>query len=384
MILRRLISARDGQKELSIEYDPLRRSWRVSQRKGGLLCVVSSERVFIKREEVGERKAKEVLQALKSYALERFPHTRHSLKAEGKYAYLALCKDCEDCESIEPEPFALARLFSLHAQEGYVIDFGRRKTVFAKVKEGLLESFRVVLRGGDYISNLLARSRNISLEEAEKLKKQEGMSLKEVEEAVKEILKLSGYELKGAVLLTGGGSRLRGLRSLFEETLELKYVEPELAVCLGACLREVLKNPYPDFKEKELTKEDIKKLTMSWSPAGIALLLSFFLMSRLYSTQALEEAQRTEFKKVFPKEPVVSLYKQVKAKVSSGEEYKLTKLFMKAGESLRPGMKIYRFEYAEGTLSIVGEAQEKTLQGLKLSSTKRTPAGNVEFEVKVR
>ncbi|MCS7308298.1 MAG: hypothetical protein NZ526_07105, partial [Aquificaceae bacterium] len=116
---------------------------------------------------------------------------------------------------------------------------------------------------------------------------------------------------------------------------------------------------------------------------AVAFFVSLLAMQRLYSTQELRELQRTEFKKLFPREPIVSLHQQVRAKVSTGEEYRLTKLFVKAQESLKPGMKLYRFEYADGRLSVKGEADRKTLEGLKLQSTKETPAGSVEFEIRL-
>lgn len=383
-MLKRLISAKDGEKRLSVEYNPISKEWKVSQKSGKLICCVPSEKVFIKVEDYTKEEKKTKASDLKNYAKERFPESKHDIKLTNGRAYLALCRDCEECENIELEPFALARLFSLYEKEGFIIDFGRRKTVLVEIKDGLFRSFRVVLRGGDYITQSLADKRSISWEEAERLKRLDGMALKEVEEAIIQILELSGYDFEDKnVLLTGGGSRLKGLKSLFSKAIELKHCEPGYAVCLGACLREVLKNPYPDFIQKELTPQDIKRLAYVGAGMTFAFLFSFFAMQKVYSVETLRDAQRSEFKKLFPKEPIVSLQEQVKAKVSTAEEYKLTKQFLKAQESLRSGMKLYSFEYAEGRLNIKGEADRKTLEGLKLHSTKETPTGTVEFELRV-
>lgn len=383
-MLRRFITAKEGEKLLSIEYNPISKGWHISSRKGKTLCVVPSDRCLIKPERFKKQERKSKAQALKAYAKEKFTESRYDLGYADDMVYLALFRGFGECEFVELEPFALARLFSLHADDGFVIDWGRRKTVFVRVKRGLLTSFRVVLRGGDYITQRIGEARGISLEEAESLKKREGLSLEEVKTLVEEILELSGYGFENEkVLLTGGGSRLRGLKELFSEALSLTYCEPEYAVCLGACLREVLKNPYPDFTKGELSQEDIRKIAFAGAGLFLAFFISLFAMQRLYSTKKLREIQRAEFKRLFPREPIVSLHQQVRAKVSTGEEYRLTKLFMKAQENLRPGMKLYSFEYVEGRLSIRGEADRKTLEGLKLHSTKETPTGNVEFEMKL-
>lgn len=383
-MIKRVITGKESEKLLSIEYNPLSKEWKLSSKSGKTICCVPSERSLVKFENLKEEK-KATIEKLKNYPKEKFPESRQDISLTHDRVYLALCKECSECEDIELEPFALARLFTLLAEEGFVIDWGRRKTVFVEVRKGLLESFRVVLRGGDYITQKLSGSRGISEEEAERLKRLEGLSLREVEEAVREIIQLSGYNFEGKkVLLTGGGSRLKGLKSLFSETIVFTLCEPEYAVCLGACLREVLKNPYPDFRKKGITQEEIRRIAYAGGFILVAFVLGWFAMDRLYSVERLREVQRAEFKKLFPNEPIVSLHQQVKAKVSTGEEFKLTKLFIKAQDSLKPGMKLYSFEYLEGKLTIRGEADRSLLEGLKLHSTKETPAGKVEFELVVQ
>ena len=49
---------------------------------------------------------------------ERLPESRYDIKLLEDRAYIALCRDCSECENIELEPFALARLFSLYEKEG--------------------------------------------------------------------------------------------------------------------------------------------------------------------------------------------------------------------------------------------------------------------------
>ncbi len=376
----RVITAKEGEKTLSIEYNPFSKKWNITKREGKVICVVPSQKVLIKVEDYTDKKKKK--EQLISYAKERFPDTRYHIRFADKKAYLALCKECSACENIELEPFALARLFSLYERNGFIVDWGRSKTVFVEVREGLLKSFRVILRGGDYISNRIAKERNLPFERAEALKREQGLALKEVKDVVEEILSMSGYELKeDTLMLTGGGSKIKGIREYFQKVITLKEVEPEYAVCLGVCLREVLKNPYPDFKEEGISKKDLRKALYLGSGLALVFFVSLFGMEKLYSVEELRDIQRAEFKKLFPKEPIVSLRDQVRAKVSTAEAYQLTKLLLKAQEDLKPGMKLYSFEYFEGKLTIKGEAPRSLLEGVKVRSLKDIGSDKVEFEV---
>lgn len=376
-MIRKVVSAKEGEKRFSVEYNPITKSWQVSKRSGRVLCVVPSHKSLIKVE--GRKR----IEDLRAYVKERFPESRYDIKLLEDRAYIGLCRDCFECEDIELEPFALARLFSLYEKEGLVIDFGKSKTVFVEVEGGLLRSLRVVMRGGDYLTQRVMEKRNIGFEEAEKLKRSEGLNLEEVREGLLEILELSGYSFEEkTLLLTGGGSRLRGLREAFKRIIDLRACEPEYAVCLGACLREVLKNPYPDFTRKELSKQDIKRIAYTGASMGLLFFLSLLAMDRIYSAEKLRELQRSEFKRLFPKEPIVSLYDQVRAKVSTGEEYRLTKALLKVQDNLKPGMRIYTFEYAEGRFIIKGEAERSLLEGIRPYAIKETTTGKVEFEIR--
>ncbi|MFN3870405.1 MAG: cell division FtsA domain-containing protein [Aquificaceae bacterium] len=376
----RVITAKEGGKTLSIEYNPFSKKWNITKRQGKVVCVIPSQKVLIKVEDYTDKKKKK--EQLISYVKERFPDARYHIKFADKKAYLALCRDCVPCKGIEPEPFALARLFSLYEKNGFIIDWGRNKTVFVEIREGFLKSFRVILRGGDYISNRISKEKNVPFERAEALKREQGLALEEVKDAVQEILSMAGYELKGeALMLTGGGSKTKGLKEYFQRVITLREVAPEYAVCLGTCLREVIKNPYPDFKEEEISKKDLRRVLYVGGGLALAFFVSLFGMEKLYSVEELRDIQRAEFKRLFPKEPIVSLKDQVRAKVSTAEEYQLTKLLLKAEESLKPGMKLYTFEYFDGKLTIKGEAPRSLLEGVKVRSLKDIGSDKVEFEV---
>jgi len=116
-MIKRVVSAKEGEKRLSVEYNPITKSWQVSKRFGRLICVVPSHKSLIKVE--GRKR----IEDLRAYVKERFPESRYDIKLLEDRAYIALCRDCSECENIELEPFALARLFSLYEKEGFVIDF---------------------------------------------------------------------------------------------------------------------------------------------------------------------------------------------------------------------------------------------------------------------
>jgi len=372
------VCAKDGSKSLCIRANLITKRWSLAKGEGEGICLIPSDKSLVKK--YAKREEKGFLKALREELEKSFRHTILDLKPYKGLVFAGIFKE-RPCEKVELEVFALARLASLYLSDGFLIDLGRRKTTFLRLKEGVLDSYRVVLRGGDYLSHSLAQAKGISFEEAERLKRQEGLSV--VKEYLEEILKLSGYSFEDLpVLLTGGGSRLKGIDTLFKKPLRLKEGEPEFASALGACLREVLPNPYPDFEEG-ISPQVLKGYAKSSSLAFATFLLSLFLMHKLYDPTPLQEEQRKEFKRLFPNEPIVSLYTQVRAKTNPGEDYKLSGLLRDATAGLKEGIKVYRYEYYEGRLTLRGEAKKELLEGVKASYVKQTPTGTVEFEIKV-
>jgi type IV pilus assembly protein PilM len=159
-----------------------------------------------------------------------------------------------------------------------LIDFGASRTKLSIVEFGMVKAYHTVDRGGADISDSISKSLSIPFSEAEKMKKDYGLFENPKDKSVPDIIKihtdyifsetnnvLLSYEKKynrtiSKVILTGGGSLLKGLRELavnsFRAEIELgrpfskvgapafldKVLDamgPEFAVALGLALRKL-------------------------------------------------------------------------------------------------------------------------------------------------
>jgi len=159
-----------------------------------------------------------------------------------------------------------------------LMDFGASSTKLSLVEFGTVKSYHTVNRGGADISDSISRSLSIPFSEAEKMKKEFGLFDNSKEQSLSEVIKghtdyifsetnnvLLGYERKynrtvSKVILTGGGSLLKGLKEIagnnFQAEVEvghpfskvttpaflekvLEAVGPEFAVALGLALRKL-------------------------------------------------------------------------------------------------------------------------------------------------
>lgn len=126
-----------------------------------------------------------------------------------------------------------------------VIDFGSETTIVNILKDRVLEFNKVILRGSSNLDEAIAASINKKLEEAERLKKIQGItpldlssgeeqekihnSIKGViNEIVKQIFQCFEFyekrcfgEKVGKVYIIGGGSQLKGLGSYLESVLQV-------------------------------------------------------------------------------------------------------------------------------------------------------------------
>lgn len=378
----------DGSKSYSICVNPLKRTWFPSSKEGKKIYLIPSDLCFIKIEKSFTNK---ISQLYSYYSLEvekKFGNLPFDISViKNNIVYLGIHKDFEgeDFYSIELEPFALARVFSLISKEGYVVDFGRRKTTFVYIENGLLKSYRVVMKGYDYLKELIKNTSEVSFEEAGSILVIKGIESEYVREGIHEIIKQSGYEIyKSPIVLSGGGAYINSIKKLFPNSLSHNFCSPELTSAFGASLKYALKNPYPSFMKETLNKEEIKKIVLSLSLSILIFIVSLFAIDKIYSIDALKEMQKKEFKKVFPKTPVISLQEQLINKFSKGEKYEFTNKLNKFSEIIKEGITVISFEYKDGVLNIKGEGKSETVSQLKTKSTKQTNKGTVEFEVEIR
>jgi type IV pilus assembly protein PilM len=159
-----------------------------------------------------------------------------------------------------------------------LMDFGASHTKLSLIEFGIIKAFHTINRGSADISDSISKSLSIPFAKAEEMKKDFGLFENPAEKSLADIIKihtdyifsetnnvLLGYEKKygrtiSKVILTGGGSLLKGLKETAEnnfraeveighpfskvsapEFLEKVFetVGPEFAVALGLALRKL-------------------------------------------------------------------------------------------------------------------------------------------------
>ncbi len=148
-----------------------------------------------------------------------------------------------------------------------VIDFGASSTKAFIVERGILRAAHVIGRGSQDITLSISKSLSLSFEEAEKIKKKQGISSVEASANVLEVSTITidyilsevsrflvTFEKKygkkvSKIVLSGGGAELKGLiekcAASFETSVEI--ANPFSKVEYPAFLDEVLKNAGPEF-----------------------------------------------------------------------------------------------------------------------------------------
>ncbi len=148
-----------------------------------------------------------------------------------------------------------------------IMDFGAGSTKVFVVERGILKASHVINRGSQDITMSISKSMNITFEEAEKIKRKQGISEVNTENNISEISSVTidyilaevgrfiiGYEKKygkkiSRVMLTGGGSLLKGIKERTQSSLNtpVEVADPFSKVEYPAFLEEVLKNAGPEF-----------------------------------------------------------------------------------------------------------------------------------------
>jgi len=387
-----LFSGIEDSKRVSIDYNPLKKSWKLSTKIGKKIYVIPSDRVLVKKEKLpqGIEKPSQLRKYL-SVKYGRFLFDFELLKDKGFY-YLVLVKNFqppEDYYALEPEPFALARLsFPVGEPNLQILDIGRRKTTYVEVENNRLKTYRVVLKGTNYLSEEISKRLNISPERAKELLTTEGCNLDPVKRALEEIL--SQIPLKGEIplLLSGGGGELKGLENLLkvERIVDLKLVDKELYSPLGAALKFVYPSGSPPFKRAEVSLKDLQIFALS-SLTVVGVVFLFNLFTGYLKSDYLKRLKLTEeklFKEKYPDLPPVEVVEQLKS-LKAMEGKSVLPLLDRALSSLPKGVKIYKLLYKDGRLVVKGEASKSVLGRFKnLVKVKELENNRIAFEVAVQ
>ncbi|AAC07665.1 putative protein [Aquifex aeolicus VF5] len=336
-----------------------------------------------KKEKTEIKKISELKEYLK-YEVSQFGEVLWDFSLKDGYYYLVLAKDFEvpkDYYALDCEVFSLARISGvLGKEELKILDIGRRKTTFVKVSKGELDFYRVVLKGGDYLNEYLVKNLNVNYEEAERIKKEKGLKNEIVKKAFHEIMEGLGVDLSGEVLLSGGGARLKGIEEFVEKPLFNDYCEPELNSAFGASLKFVYKDSSPSFRKEEISQKEQRTLALFLGVSTLAFFAYFTLKEpvKKETLKTLNQKKKELFSQKFPDIPPVLVEEQLKSLTKTQKESVLIK-FNKAFMKLPQGVKVYRIEYTNGVLKLVGEGNEEIVRRLKPESVKKTPKGTYEF-----
>ena len=170
-------------------------------------------------------------------------------------------------DSFEMEVFSEIRAtFDHDVAPVLLMDFGALKTKISIIETGIVRMFHVVNRGSQDITNNIAQSLSMPFPEAEKLKRSTGLD-SSLNQSVAEIIGLStdyifsdtnsvvlAYEKKynktiSKIILTGGGSLLKGLLERAKESFHAEVIraDPFGKVEAPAFLEPVLQLSGPEF-----------------------------------------------------------------------------------------------------------------------------------------
>ena len=379
----------DGEKLYSVSYSFFTRKWKESRRKGRKIYVIPSDKCLVRIGKAEVRNKWELREILK-FEVEEFGDVIWDFSLSGDKYYLTLVKDYElphDFFALDCEIFSLLRLSKILEEPNLaILDIGRRKTTYVETEGHRLKLYRVVLKGGDYITEKLSKELEIPRDRAEALKIEEGLSNDYVREAFMEILEDLGLSLSNKkILLSGGTSKLRGIEELLESPLRNPYVPPELNSAFSAALKFVYRDESPSFKQEELSPKESKALLGLLATATV-LVFSFSLGKETLKKEFLKELNQKKkelFTQRFPELPPVLVDEQIKS-LAGSERKSLLAGLKKLLSELPEGVKILEISYKNGIIRIRGVAPEDSLNRIKNpSKVRKTPEGFYEFEVRM-
>ncbi len=382
----------DGRKVVSVSYSKIKKEWEFSKKWGKKIYVIPSHLSFVKIEKTDITNRYALKKYMSLEIEEKFGNVKWDVNVDENLLYLVVFKGYEEPEdyfALDSEIFSLARVLRANGKsDGIVLDIGENKTTYVSVKDGKIDSYRVVLKGGKYIDKKVSEAYGIDLEESEGLKRREGLGDKKVREAFEEIISSIGHEFSSSeVLLSGGLSKLRRIEDFFGKVIFNKHCEPHLNSAFGASLKYIYKDKSPDFRSDTIEPSDIRRFAVIGGLSAVFLLASLVALNfgGGYVIKELKNKQKEEFKEAFPNLPAVSVYDQVKGLISSGDKYILTRKWEKFLDKMTRNVIIYKIEYNGDAIIVKGETSDEGLVNLlEPKAIKKTPKGSIEFELEIK
>jgi len=173
-----------------------------------------------------------------------------------------------DCSFFEIEIFSTIRaVLEQDIAPVLIFDMGAASTKLSIVERGIVRGSHTVNRGSQDITLAISRALNLAVAEAEKLKRTIGLNASGDERIVNEVSVsvlqfvfaeanrfLQGFQRKynksvSKVVLTGGGSTLKGLEPLAKSSFStpVSIADPFERILAPAFLEKVLKEVGPEF-----------------------------------------------------------------------------------------------------------------------------------------
>jgi len=182
-------------------------------------------------------------------------------------------KQIADQNSLEVDFFEIEVFSSIRSLIGrerepvFILDIGSGTSKLLVVEDGIVSSSHIINRGSHDITFALAKSQGISTLRAEEMKREIGLSKDPIHEEARKVIQLVvegifadanrvviDYEKKmkkpvTKIILSGGGSLLKGLKEIAQKNLEIEVVraDPFSKVESPAFLESVLKEAGPNF-----------------------------------------------------------------------------------------------------------------------------------------
>lgn len=322
-------------------------------------------------------------------------------------------------DSLDAEPFALLRTANYCGiKDALIIDFGAGKTVFCGIRDGFIESVKVLQSGGEYITQSIMENRKIDFQEAEELKKKEGINLTEARAAIIRILRTANlpspfpYPL---VIISGQGAQMVGLKEILENNLKVQVTTFSLPdkissythhIAFGMALKGKDNEPGINLMEEKKSTGNQARIWITL--IAVPLILAAVNLKLVESNQTrVIRNYRNEMKNLITKElpdikKIVSPLNQLKSKISefqSKETNNDTDILSMLDEISKvtagKDIKIFEIDVNENSINLNGETSSyqevevmrkgllNSFKDVKLGEGKTLPSKRITFTMTV-
>ncbi|NPB05278.1 MAG: hypothetical protein GXO08_02730 [Aquificae bacterium] len=377
----------DGSVKVSVDYNPLRKKWKLTSKEGRKVVVIPSDRTLIKKENLPK--------GVKEGELRKFLKTKYrnydfDFKVSGDNYTLVLVKNFKppkDYFALDPEPFALARLSNLLKENDLqILNLEPDRFTWVLTKEGSFETYRTVGSPADLLLKFLKEERNLTEEQALRILTSEGLKNPAVRKGFEEVLKNLPLKRGIPLLPAGRWAEVPGLREFFEErgfkVVKLPHAEPERAAALGAALKFVFRDGAPSFGKPQVSPKELKAFALTTLAILVSFLLGLWALDRVKFEflNRLNERKVFLFREKFPDLPPVAVEEQLKVLTSQRERSLLPRL-ERLISKVPKGVKIYEIGLVGGKLYLKGEGPPEVVNRMETSAVKKLESGGVAFEV---